>query len=50
MLQPLIPIKLCLIICYDENQKQGREAYITVGDTYKTILIISDGITELLKR
>ena len=38
------------IICYDENQKQGRQPYTTVGDAYKTILNISDGVTELLKR
>ena len=38
------------IICYDENQKQGREPYTTVGNTYKTILTISDNVKELLKR
>ena len=38
------------IICYDENIKHGRQPYTTVGDTYKTILNIADGVNILLKR
>lgn len=38
------------IICYDENIKHGRQPYTTVGDTYQTILNISEGVNKLVKR